>query len=159
MDGNQGPRVVVGVDDSIPGLAALRFALAEARRRGIPLYAVHAQAFVTVGDHSVIDLAFAEAFGGCPEGVEIHRLVLPGPPAMALTGLADRPDDVLIVGTRGYGWWHAAWSGSVSRACLRTARCPVLTVPGPELARTARRRRRRHATWRGLENHAQSTRG
>ncbi|HEV2637075.1 MAG TPA: universal stress protein [Actinocrinis sp.] len=156
MDGYLGPRVIVGVDGSVPGLAALRFAVAEARRRGLPLHAVRAQAHVGVGDYREIDLAFAEAFGGLPEGVEVHRELMLCPAGTALTARASRPGDVLVVGTRGRGWWRSLLTGSVSRACLRSARCPVLIVPGPELSRAARSRRRRRATWRVLEDHAQS---
>lgn len=36
------PRVVVGVDGSLSGLAAIRAAVAEARRRGLPLLGVRA---------------------------------------------------------------------------------------------------------------------
>ena len=159
MDGYLGPRVVVGVDGSVSGLAALRFAVDEARRRGLPLHAVRAQSFLDLGDHSQIDAVFAQAFGGLPHGVEVHREILPAPAATALAGRAGRPGDVLIVGTRGRGWWRSLLTGSVSRASLRTARCPVLIVPGPEMSRTARSRRRQRETWRGLERHAQTARG
>jgi nucleotide-binding universal stress UspA family protein len=159
MDGYLGPRVIVGVDDSVPGLAAVRFAVGEARRRGVPLHAVRAQYTIVLGDFREVDGAFAEAFGGFPRDVEIHKELLLGPPAAALARRANRAGDMIIIGTGGRGWWHAFLSGSVSRACLRTAHCPVLIVPGPELARAARRWRRRRATWRGLENHAQTARG
>jgi len=159
MDGYQGPRVIVGVDDSVPGLAALRFAVGEARRRGLPLHAVRAQTILILGDHTEIDVAFAEAFGAFPEDVEVHKEVLAGPAAAALSRRANHPGDLLVIGTSGRGWWHALWTGSVSRGCLRQAHCQVLIVPGPEMARTSLRRRQRRATWRGLEDHAQSARG
>jgi hypothetical protein len=71
MNGYQGPRVIVGVDDSVPGLAALRFAVGEARRRGVPLHAVRARTDLVLGDFTEIDAAFAEAFGAYPDGVEV----------------------------------------------------------------------------------------
>jgi nucleotide-binding universal stress UspA family protein len=157
MDTYTGPRVIVGVDDSAPGLAALRVAVGEARRRGLPLHAARAQTDLVLCDHTEIDLAFAEAFGACPEDVEVHKELLVGPAAKALSRRANHPGDLLVVGTTGRGWWHRFWAGSVSRGCLRSAHCQVLIVPGPETARTARRSRR--ATWRGLENHGRTTRG
>jgi nucleotide-binding universal stress UspA family protein len=159
MDGYRGPRVIVGVDDSVPGLAALRVAIGEARRRGIPLHAARAQADLVLGDYTQIDEAFAEAFGACPEDVEVHKELLLGPAAKALSRRANHPGDLLVVGTTGRGWWHSLWAGSVSRGCLHEAHCQVLIVPGPEMARIAGRRRLRRATWRGMEHHAQSMPG
>ena len=158
MDGCPGPRVIVGVDDSVSGLAALRFAVGEARRRGLPLHAVRALTFLDGGENGRIDAAFAKAFGGLPRGVEVHRELLPAPAARMIAAWAGRPGDVLILGARRRGWWRFLRTGSVGRACLRAARCPVLIVPGPEMSRSARSRRQRHETWRGLEQHAQSAR-
>jgi len=145
MDTQPIPRVIVGVDRSIAGLAALRFAATEARRRAVPLHALRIQASIAVGDFTEIDAAFADAFGGWPADLEIHRELLLGPVAEALVRRAVHPGDLLIVGTRGRGWWHACWAGSISRSCLRTARCPVLIVPGPEMARATRYLRLRHS--------------
>jgi nucleotide-binding universal stress UspA family protein len=140
-----GPRVFVGVDRSIPGLAALRFAVDEARRRGVPLHAVRVAARLTLLESTQIDAAFGEALGGFPDDVVVHREVLVGPVAETLTNRARNATDVLIVGTGG-GRRRVFGSGSISRACVRRARCPVLVVPGPELTsavatRGARERR------------------
>jgi nucleotide-binding universal stress UspA family protein len=136
------PRVIVGVDTSIPGLAALRSAVAEAARRGAVLHAARAGDDFALGDVTRIDEAFAAAFGGYPAGVAVRREMLFGPPAEALTRRAHRSSDLLVVGTHGRGPWRAALSGSVSRACLRRATCPVLVVPPPETAYLTRRERR-----------------
>jgi nucleotide-binding universal stress UspA family protein len=149
------PRIFVGIDRSIPGLAALRFAVAEARRRGAPLHAVRVQNEFKLLDLREIDAAFADAFGGPPEGVQIHREVLVGRVAEALTRRAHHSTDILIVGTHGRGRWHALWFGSVSRACLRKAHCPVLIVPGPEMAESALHKHRwtphRRDLWASFE--------
>ena len=150
--------MIVGVDGSVPGLAALRFAAGEARRRGVPLYAVRAQNDLAIGDYTEIDAAFTEAFGSSVGDVEVHKELVLGSSATAQTRRADRAGGVLIVGTGRRDWWHAFWTGSVSRTCLHNADCQVLIVTGTEPARTARRRRQRRATWRGLEEQALTAR-
>lgn len=132
MSSSAGPRVFVGVDRSIPGLAALRFAVEEARRRGAPLHAVRVAAQLTLQETTQIDAAFAEALGGFPRDMVVHREVLIGPVAETLTNRAHNTTDVLIVGTGG-GRRRRFGSGSISQTCVRRAQCPVLVVPGPEL--------------------------
>ena len=140
------PRVVVGVDDSLTGLAAIRVAVAEARRRSLPLLAVRSR---TTGiasiDSGTIAAAFLEALGTMPEDVRVEQHVSVLPIKDALCAAAGDPRDLIVVGTSGKGAWHAFWSGSVSHAVIRRAHCPVLTVPAPEMARTARR----HPRWQG----------
>lgn len=138
------PRVVVGVDHSLHGLAALRVAVSEAARRGVPLHAIRARSdLVAPLDYREIDQAFTEALGGLPQGIELYRELAVPPVAAALARRASDPGDLLVVGENGRGVWHAFWYGSVSRGCLRRAQCPVLAVPAPEMARTAWRRRLR----------------
>jgi nucleotide-binding universal stress UspA family protein len=134
MNSGPGPRVFVGVDRSVPGLAALRFAVAEARRRGAPLYAVRVSERLTMHEAVEIDAAFAEAMGGYPDDLVVRREILVGPVADTLTRRARYDTDVLIVGTHGGNRRHVFGPGSISRACVRKARCPVLVVPGPEMA-------------------------
>ena len=141
MDTGSAPRVFVGVDRSIPGLAALRFAVAEARRRGTDLHAVRVVSVLTLTETKEIDAAFDDALGGIPADVTVHRELLVGAVADTLAKRARNPEDVLIVGTDGAGRWHGVWSRSISRDCLRKARCPVLIVPGPQMAIEVRRRR------------------
>lgn len=136
------PRVFVGVDRSIPGLAALRFAVAEARRRGTALYAVRVVNALTLAESGEIDTAFHEALGGVPDDLVVRRELLVGPVAETLARRARNPQDVLVVGTDGVSRWHGLWSRSISRECLRKAHCPVLIVPGPQMAIEVRRRHR-----------------
>lgn len=134
MNSGPGPRVFVGVDRSIPGLAALRFAVDEARRRGAPLYAIRVSERLTMRESEEIDNAFAESMGGYPDDVVVRREILVGPVADTLTRRARYTTDLLIVGTHGGGRRRVFGPGSISRACVRKARCPVLVIPGPEMA-------------------------
>lgn len=151
-DGNRdrGGRVIVGVDGSLGSLGALRRAVAEARQRSAQLIAVRvvSQELSWVGALCDDDLAvlgqqlhdaFQDALGDVPSDLETQSLVLVGATGRALVDFADREDDLLVVGAserhRPRRWWHR----SVSAYCVRHARCPVLSVPLPEFARTMRR--------------------
>jgi nucleotide-binding universal stress UspA family protein len=149
-DRDRGGRVIVGVDSSLGSLGALRQAVAEARQRGAQLCAVRvvSQELSWVGAlcdddlavlHRQIQDAFQDALGEVPSDLETRSLVLVGAAGRALVDFTDREDDLLVVGAGERGrprrWWH--WS--VSAYCVRHARCPVLSVPLPEFARTMRR--------------------
>ena len=136
------PRVIVGVDRSLHGLAALRAASAEAGRRGVPLYAVRVQTEKRIPTEDLeIDAAFAEALGGPPAGVELYRTLAIPPVVTALVNFATCSEDLLVVGTSRRRGLRRLRPGSVSTGCVREAYCAVLTVPAPELARNTRVRR------------------
>lgn len=140
------PRVVVGVDDSLSGLAAIRVAVAEARRRSLPLLAVRARTSgIASLESGIVAAAFLEALGALPSDVQVEQRISILPVKDALCTAAADPRDLLVVGTSGKGVWHALWSGSVLHAVSCGARCPVLAVPAPEMARNARRSHH----WRG----------
>lgn len=144
MDNRPRPRarVIVGVDRSLHGLAALRAAVVEAARRGAPLYAVRVQNEMLVPlEDREIDAAFAEALGGPPRGVEVHRELAVPPVVTALVSLANSSGDLLVVGASRRRRWRRPWSVSVSQGCLRRAYCAVLAVPAPEMAGAMPRRR------------------
>jgi len=82
--------------------------------------------------------AFDDAFGGMPGGVAVRRMVVRGPPGRTLVELADRPDDLLVVGYGGRSRLGCAVHGTVTRYCMAHARCPVLAVPPPELIKELR---------------------
>ena len=140
------PRVVVGIDDSLTGLAAIRTAVAEARRRMLPLYAVRSRTTaIACVDSTTITTAFLDALGSVPTDIEIETAVSFLPIRDALCTAAADPRDLIVVGCSGKGFWHTLWSGSVSHAVMRRAHCPVLAVPVPELARVVHRPHH----WRG----------
>jgi nucleotide-binding universal stress UspA family protein len=85
--------------------------------------------------------AFDQAFGGMPAGVAVRPMVVRAPPGPALVELADRRDDLLVVGYGGRSRLGYAVHGTVTRYCLAHARCKVLAVPPPELIRELRSRR------------------
>jgi nucleotide-binding universal stress UspA family protein len=148
-------RVIVGVDDNRPGLAALRTATNLARSSGAELIAVRAWALGLPRHggrrmrhlshpHVVISFsgieqcaaasvltrrAFAATLGGVPGDVPVTIETPESDPALALVGLATGADDVIVVGRRPGDLLRRLVHGSVSRYCTRHARCPVLVVP------------------------------
>jgi len=139
MDEFGRPHVVVGVDDSLSGLAALRAAVSEARRRGMPVHAVRARTTGLVGvDLGLMNTAFLTALGTYPTDIEIRQTVSVLTIEDALCRAAADPRSLIVVGCSGKGPWHALWSGSVVRGLMRRSRCPVLAVPVPEMSRSVR---------------------
>jgi nucleotide-binding universal stress UspA family protein len=139
----RGGRVILGVDDSPGGLAALRSAVELARSLNAPLVAVRVWALGLPrhggmrrhGDgrgHVVLTFAGAEprqaaaklirqafgtAVGGVPGDVDVTIETPEGSPGPALTQLVSAPDDLLVVGTTpGHGLKRAV-HGSVSAYC------------------------------------------
>jgi nucleotide-binding universal stress UspA family protein len=147
MDKFGHPRVVVGVDDSLSGLAAIRVAVAEARRRHLPLYAVRSR---TTGlaciDSGTTTTAFLNALGVLPADIEIEQTVSMLTIAEALCTAAADPRDLIVVGASGKGLWHRFWFGSVAHSLAHRARCPVMAVPAPEMSHAVRRHR-----WRSMK--------
>jgi nucleotide-binding universal stress UspA family protein len=148
--------VIAGVNGSVRSLAALRFAVAEARSAGAELLAVHAWApaggeiaymrtpcpvLLEVWEQAARDClstAFDQAFGGMPAGLEIRSVIVRSEPGPALVGTAGQAGDLLVVGSGGRSQLGRAIHGSVLRYCLAHARCPVLAVPPPDMIRELR---------------------
>ncbi|MGW2371890.1 MULTISPECIES: universal stress protein [Kitasatospora] len=144
------PRVVVGVSGSLGSLAALHRGVAEARNRGAELWPVLAWeppggehgyrrspcppllAAVREAAERRLDEALDAAFGGADPGVPVQPVVIRGETGPALVHLADRADDLLVLGRSG-GPLRRRLRRPVSGYCARRAGCPVLTVPVPEL--------------------------
>jgi nucleotide-binding universal stress UspA family protein len=82
--------------------------------------------------------ALETAWGQIPADLSVQPAVQRGQPGPVLVALADRLDDLLIVGAGRRGL--AAWPGRarVSRYCVTHARCPVLAVPPATLAQEGR---------------------
>jgi nucleotide-binding universal stress UspA family protein len=138
-----GGRVIVGVDDSPGGLAALRWAVELARSANEPLVAVRVWALGLPrhgglrrrGDgrgHVVLTFvgaeprraaarlvrqAFRDAMGGVPGDVDVTIETPEGSPGPVLTQLASAPGDVLVVGTTPGHGVKRAMHGSVSAYC------------------------------------------
>ena len=73
--------------------------------------------------------AFEAGLGGVPDDVEIEPCVERGETGPVLVDIADRPDDLLIIGTGRRSLVGRALRKSVGRYCLAHAKCPVLAVP------------------------------
>jgi nucleotide-binding universal stress UspA family protein len=153
-------RIIVGVDDSAGGKAALRLAVEQARSSHARLVAVRSWALglprhgglrrrrlgpvhphvVMYWDRSmqrqgcreIIDHCFAEAVGGTPQDVAIAIRTPEGEPGAALTGIATADGDVIVVGQEPTLTVRRVLHGSVSRYCRTHARCPVVVVPAQE---------------------------
>ena len=83
--------------------------------------------------------ALGTAFGGLPHGLRTWPLVRRGSAGMVLVSAASQASDLLVIGAGRTGPLRRLTGGGVSRYCLARARCPVLAVPPPALAREAER--------------------
>lgn len=136
--------VVLGVDGSAAGEAAIGFAYEAASQRGVPLVAVHVWSDVSLAasfvptppmfDWPVIEdderRLLAQRLAGWQEkypDVEVHRVVTEGRPAYSLLQAA-QDAQLLVVGSRGRGGLRGLLLGSTSQALLHHAPCPVVVV-------------------------------
>jgi nucleotide-binding universal stress UspA family protein len=139
-DGTSG-RIVVGVDGSEAGMAAVEFAFREAAQRRTSLTAVHVTAppvFLLPGAPapSRLDMADPDAaeyvsqvLAGFEKEYEVaaDRLFPEGHAAPTLVAAA-RTAALLVVGSRGHGILKRAVLGSVGQGVLRSAACPVAVI-------------------------------
>jgi len=158
------PRVVVNVDHSVAGYAALRVAVGIARSRHVPLQAVHAAAGFGLVDDAYLDQAFHEALGGFPLDLELAKTTCFESSGAALSKIARNPRDLIVVGNDGRGGFRALWPGSVARYLRRHVCCQMLVVPAPEMHRATRRSarklgRQRTDVWDRFESEVPQLRG
>jgi nucleotide-binding universal stress UspA family protein len=148
-----GGRVVVGIDDSPAGLAALRWAIGFARSRGARLVAVRAWALglprhgglrhhgyrrsVVITFHGaepshaamrLTERALREAAPDALSDVGVSIETPEGNPGPVLTQIASGDGDVLVVGTTQGPSLKRAVHGSVGAYCTAHAHCPVTVV-------------------------------
>ncbi len=130
-------RIVVGVDGSATGDAALDWAAGEALVREAALEVVHAEwaRRVFLDGYRGLERAEEELL---ERSVRRARSVAPGitvsgtlydPPAAPALLRAARGADLLVVGSRGGGPVREVTMGSVSNECVHRASCPVVIVP------------------------------
>ena len=130
--------IVVGVDGSEPSLAALRWAVDEARLRHGKVVIITAWHYPpvpsTVEDRGGNDSFHAaervqtEALKAvAAEGVNITGNLVRDSAVTALLDAA-KDADLLIVGSRGHGGFAGLLLGSVSSQVVHHAPCPVLIV-------------------------------
>jgi nucleotide-binding universal stress UspA family protein len=156
-------RVVVGVTGSASSAAALRRAVYEARRTGSTLVVVHT--WEPMGGEALyrrapepsllalwerqagerLETAVAEALGAFPADLHVEKVLVRAPADFALNALADRGNDLLVLGA---GPRHKAaryLRGAVRRKVVSSAKAPVLLVAAPAAPRRMRRELRRLA--------------
>ncbi|AEY86777.1 stress-inducible protein [Streptomyces hygroscopicus subsp. jinggangensis 5008] len=135
-------RVVVGVGEAPTDAAAMRFAVEEARRRGVPLEAVRAWRCPAqeTTDHPLLageparlhEQKAAEVLEATlrdiPADVEVHRRTVEGHARQVLLG-ASADADLLVVGARRREGHDGLQLGRVAHAVLLQAVCPVAVVP------------------------------
>jgi nucleotide-binding universal stress UspA family protein len=155
-------RIVVGISAGVAGYQALRYAVAAARERQATLLVVRVfderspvwapwQATLIEAAAEEVRNAFRETFGGIPRDLSIRMISRVGLTGAELTGVANRPADVLVIGGSGTHRLTRPWSGAVARYCARHATCPVVIVPPPALARCGRAARLAKAAAAGAE--------
>ena len=155
-----GGRIIVGIDDSPGGQAALRLAVAQARSIHAQLVAVRAWALglprhgglrrrrlgpihphivlhwdrtmQTEASRDFVSDCFADAVGGMPRDVAVTVKTPEGEPGTALAGIATAEGDVIIVGQESPLTVRRVLHGSVSGYCRKHARCAVVVVPAEE---------------------------
>jgi nucleotide-binding universal stress UspA family protein len=131
-------RVVVGVDGSPHGNAAVRWAIAEAEARDGEVTAVFAWqvpfiSFPGAFDRDELEQASKEFIVETVSQivktppVPLLTLVAEGDPAASLIEAA-KGANLLVVGTRGRSPWSGLLLGSVSQRCAAGASCPVVLV-------------------------------
>jgi len=151
MDGRSA-LVVVGVDDSAGGRAALRFALQDAARRAARLDVVTAFPVPDPNEWGPEGAGIAGRVQPTPAQVhdavrarareivdeELAGRVVADPPPVTVLAVAGgagealvhaaRTADLLVVGSRGHGAVRSAVLGSVGLHCVLHAPCPVTVV-------------------------------
>ncbi|WP_019137196.1 universal stress protein [Cellulomonas massiliensis] len=142
--GGAGARVVVGVDGSVPSVAAARVAAREAELRGVPLLVVHARPTTRAPFGAPMELpALSDSDANDPAhraaaqltqrlgeefaGIAIDLRLVDDEPANAVVGAA-RDAQLVVVGSRGLGAFAGMLLGSVSTQVARTAHCTTMVV-------------------------------
>jgi nucleotide-binding universal stress UspA family protein len=143
-------RVVVGVHGTPGSLQALRFAVGHARAFGatlIPVIAWLPPGGDSAGRHYPLFLtqewaeaaeqrlltAFDEGLGAAPQDLQVEPRVVRGRAGRVLVALAERENDLLVLGESHRGRLHRAWYGCAPRYCLAHAHCAVILISPSDL--------------------------
>jgi nucleotide-binding universal stress UspA family protein len=140
--------IVVGVDGSDEGAAALRWAADEAARRRLPLHVVHGFLWPLTGMYlgpspegpeggglaaqaeTLLADSAAQARAMCPELAVSTELVVAAPAPILVE--QSRTAALVVVGHRGLGGFTGLLVGSVGVQVGAHAHCPVVVVRGDE---------------------------
>jgi nucleotide-binding universal stress UspA family protein len=139
--------IVVGVDGSLLSIAALRWAVDQARLTGADVHAVtgwevpitimmvprYTEADYARDAREVLDRAVAEVQDIEPD-VCIRRHLIQKRPGLALTAAAEGAR-LLVIGSHGRGELPGMHLGSVASYCVHHAPCPVVVIRGRDTGR------------------------
>jgi len=146
-------RLIVGTSGSPGSLQALRYGENLARAHHAVLIPVIAwelpggdRAYRISGSHELgkacreiacrqLRDALIAVWGEVPDDPLVQPRVERGPAGWVLVNLACQPDDVLVVGAGRREALGRSVFSRVGRYCAARARCPVVAVPPPALAR------------------------
>ena len=134
-------RIIVGIDGSGSSSAALDYACRRAETTGETVVAIHGfhvhapstdvwAAAPRSVDTSDRERLLAESVAGVREDhpdVRLEQEVVAVPPGRCLAD-ASASASLVVVGSRGLGWFSGLLLGSVSQAVLHRATCPVAIV-------------------------------
>lgn len=135
-------KIVVGTDGSENSVAALRWAISEAKVHGASVEVVYTWEFPPVIDPLGVSMLpnaqdmdssatrlLEEVMGKVDaSGANVTTKVLRGAPASTLIGAA-KEADLLVIGRRGHGGFMGLLLGSVAQQVVHHAPCPVVLVP------------------------------
>jgi nucleotide-binding universal stress UspA family protein len=141
--------IVVGLDDSAPAAAAMRWSAEQSRLTGLPLRVVHAwqlDATDVPGTTGLWEVAAADARARATryvlEALDVGAsdvgwslVIAQGPPGPVLVDRS-RGARLLVLGSRGHSGLRRAILGSVSHYCLSHAVPPVVAVPAADRVST-----------------------
>ncbi|MGW1805415.1 universal stress protein [Streptomyces sp. NPDC002078] len=125
-------RIAVGVGENAESAAAVRFALDEARLRGVPLEAVRAWRCPAhesldngrLSGEAALEMALQDTLAD----VQVHRRAFEGPARQVLSAVSTGAD-LLVVGARRREGHYGLQLGRVAHAVLHHSACPVAVVP------------------------------
>lgn len=137
-------RIIVGFDGSPFAIAALRWSVAEAHRHGAELTALavldeqpppipDSTSQPPIDTQPTVLDELRDAVAATAEGFPVTFRYTLGEAAAELVA-ASRDADLLVLGSRGRGRFTDALLGSVSRAALHRAACPIVVIR-PDLSR------------------------
>ncbi len=135
--------IVVGHDGSLRSSVALRWAVDEARLRGLALHVVRAWKLSTAIPETKVPFGTVPSWDECAgaikaaidraldsvdtAGLTVHRHALHGSPSTLLVE-ASQGADMVVVGERGQGGFAGLVIGSVAEQVVRHARSTVVLV-------------------------------
>ena len=136
-------QIVVAIDGSRPSLAALAWAVGEARTAGRELHAVRvfdptflysppAPVFESIAvartaEREALERDVAGTAGANPD-VPVHLELIQGQPAIEIVRRCEGVA-MLVMGSHGRSRVGSTILGSVGAACVRKAGCPVVVIP------------------------------